>query len=293
MKKIVTHNEKFHSDDVFAVATLRLLLGDDDIEIIRSRDDSVIDSADFVVDVGGEYDPERNRFDHHQEGGAGARENGIKYAAFGLVWKHYGNELTNDSAADIVDRKVVQPIDALDNGQPLIEETAFDDVYPYSVQSIVNSHRPTWRESTNPHYDETFDTLTGLAKKLLSREIKVAEDRHAGGQLVEKAYEQAEDKRLIILDEDLPWRGVLSDKPEPLFVVYQKAGNGRWRLKTIQEEGFENRKDLPADWGGKFDEELEEITGVEGAIFCHNNLFMAATETKEAALALAQKALEA
>ena len=38
------------------------------LEIIRSRDPAVIDSADIVVDVGGTYEPEKNRFDHHQRG---------------------------------------------------------------------------------------------------------------------------------------------------------------------------------------------------------------------------------
>ena len=77
--KIVTHSSDFHTDDLFAVATILLALGDTkDFEIIRSRDMSVIETGDYVVDVGGIYDPEKNRFDHHQEGGAGKRDNGIK-----------------------------------------------------------------------------------------------------------------------------------------------------------------------------------------------------------------------
>ena len=36
-------------------------------EIIRSRDQTVLDTCHVVVDVGGEYDPARLRFDHHQK----------------------------------------------------------------------------------------------------------------------------------------------------------------------------------------------------------------------------------
>src|SRR5437764_1161911 len=94
---IVAHNGNFHADDVFAVATVLLVLERSDFpawrqaipKIIRTRDPKTIEKADFVVDVGGVYDAENNRFDHHQAGGAGTRANGIPYASFGLVWKKF------------------------------------------------------------------------------------------------------------------------------------------------------------------------------------------------------------
>src|ERR1035437_8037366 len=88
-KILVTHNGIFHADDIFATATLSLLL-DGHIKVTRTRDENLIKSADYVYDVGGIYDPALNRFDHHQVGGAGKRDNGIPYAAFGLVWMQYG-----------------------------------------------------------------------------------------------------------------------------------------------------------------------------------------------------------
>src|SRR5690348_4673081 len=90
--KIVTHSGNFHTDDIFAVATLFLLLEKDHTLLVtRSRDMETIAAADYVVDVGGEYDPAQNRFDHHQINGGGQRDNGIPYASFGLVWKHFGS----------------------------------------------------------------------------------------------------------------------------------------------------------------------------------------------------------
>ena len=35
-------------------------------EIVRSRDQTVLDTCDIVVDVGGVYDPSMQRYDHHQ-----------------------------------------------------------------------------------------------------------------------------------------------------------------------------------------------------------------------------------
>ena len=100
--KIVTHNAKFHTDDVFAIATLLILYPE--AEIIRTRDEAILKSADIVVDVGQVHDAEKNRFDHHQVGGAGKRENGIQYASFGLVWKKFGEEISGS-------REVAEKID--------------------------------------------------------------------------------------------------------------------------------------------------------------------------------------
>ncbi len=37
-----------------------------DAEIVRTRDPSLLSGCDVVVDVGGEFDPARHRYDHHQ-----------------------------------------------------------------------------------------------------------------------------------------------------------------------------------------------------------------------------------
>src|SRR3989344_7953949 len=88
--KVITHNGDFHADDVFAMASL-MLLHKNKIEIMRTRDEAIINKgANYVIDVGGIYDDERNIFDHHQSGGAGERSSGIPYASFGLLWSTKG-----------------------------------------------------------------------------------------------------------------------------------------------------------------------------------------------------------
>jgi uncharacterized UPF0160 family protein len=56
--------------------------------------------------------------------------------------------------------------------------------------------------------------------------------------------------------------------------------------------GFKNRKDLPQAWAGKVNEELQKITGVADATFCHNARFTCGAGSKEGALALAKLALD-
>lgn len=291
---VVTHSGGFHADDIFAVAALQLYLkqkGEENIEIIRTRDEEEIKTGDYVLDVGGVYDPENGQFDHHQEGGAGQRENGIPYAAFGLVWREYGADICGDiEAANRIDRKLVQALDGPDNGVSLTADIRFDGVYPYYLQSVVNIFKPTWREEDD-QADDIFLELVDWAKHLLEREIQVAQDVIAGEKLVQKAYDEAEDKRVIYLDEDLPWRGILTERPEPLFVVYPKA-SGRWRLRAIPEENFQHRIELPEAWRGKRGSSLQEVTGVDSAVFCHSSLPMITTNTKEGIDKLVRMALD-
>lgn len=293
MKKeitIITHSSKYHADDIFAVATLELLLEKEyEIKIIRTRDLEVISTGDYVVDVGGEYDPDKNRFDHHQKGGAGIRENTMPYSSFGLVWRKFGEKLCGGSleAQERIDKKLVQYIDAFDNGIQTYTNL-ITDVYPYTLRSLSYIFRPTWKEE-DLDLDEFFKQLVSYAKVILQRQIKCTVDEIEGELKVIEAYNNSEDKRIVILDERYPWEDILNKFPEPLFVAYKKRIDETWSLKAIRNnlEDYVCRKDFPESWAGKRDLDLEKVTGVEGAIFCHNRKFLVVAKTKEAILQLA------
>lgn len=292
---IVTHNSKFHIDDVFAVATLTLVLEKRgrEFEIVRTRDPEVISKGDYVVDVGGIYDEASNRFDHHQEGGAGGRENGVPYSSLGLVWKKYGEEVCGSKeASDKIDHVLVQPVDAHDNGVSYLE-TKIAGVHPYDIQSIIRAFRPTWKEA--PEYDAIFNKIVPWAKILLERQIIWLKDTAELHSVLQEAYDNAADKRLIIMNGTYPGASsALNIFPEPIFVVYPpKDSYATWSLVAVDVDDFsyESRKKLPESWAGKMDEELEKVTGVPGAVFCHNKRFIAVAKTKEAILKLAEIAL--
>ena len=90
---IATHGGSFHTDDAGGIAAVLLIFNK---KVIRTRDPNKLALANILVDVGGEYDPSKDLFDHHQRGGAGARENGVPYASFGLVWKKYGSYICKE-----------------------------------------------------------------------------------------------------------------------------------------------------------------------------------------------------
>jgi uncharacterized UPF0160 family protein len=290
--KIVTHSSKFHTDDIFAVATLMLVLGDENIEVIRSRDMDIIKTGDYVVDVGEVYDPTINRFDHHQGGGAGKRENGIPYASFGLVWKHFGSKLcVNENIARKIDESIVQPIDANDNGFQFLESKV-PNLYPLDSGFVTYIFSPTWKED-DVNINEAFMQMVSYAKVFLKRAILVKTHTNEAESFVLEAYNNAVDKRIIELDERYPWEKVLSGFPEPVYVIYKKRIDNNWSIKCVPKDFFtyENRKKLPESWGGKSGEELTKVTGVEGSVFCHNARFMAVNKTKEGILKMAEIAL--
>lgn len=291
-KTIVAHDGSFHTDDVFAVAALDFAHGGR-VRVIRTRDMALIAGADIVVDVGGEYDEARDRFDHHQIGGAGIRKNGIPYASFGLVWKKYGSALAgSDSAMERLDTLLVQPIDAIDNGVD-IAKPLFEGVYNYGIHSVVSSFLPTWKEDTDN--DVQFLKAVSLAKMLLSREIKKTKDYLEAAEYMVSRYHDSEDKGIIVVDKPIGRTQIIAalmEFPEPVYVVYPDKEAQRWSVAGMLREfgSFDMRKPLPASWAGERDAALQRITGVPDAVFCHTKRFLVVARSKQGALALAQKA---
>ena len=283
---IVVHDGKFHADDIFACAALRIVLGGRG-KIVRTRDQKIIESAEYVADVGGVNDAEQNRFDHHMPEGAGVRANGMPYASFGLVWKKYGAAISGkpEIAARVEDRLVCS-VDADDNGFSLVQST--HTILPYNLQSFLYTYRPTWKEDVSM-YDESFLKLVAMAEDIIKREVVIARDSLEAQSIVEDAYARATDKRIIELDGAYPFQEILSAHPEPLYVVSPRAGSTDWKVDAVRLKpyGFENRKSMPEAWSGLRAEELSKVSGVQGAVFCHRARFLAVAKTREGSLALA------
>lgn len=305
IKKLITHNGSFHSDDIFACATLCLMLekNNEKFEIIRTRDEEIIKAGDYVFDVGGIHDEATNRFDHHQQGGAGrqvlsnveGKEVAIEYAAFGLVWKKFGALVAGgEKTAEFISKRLTGPIDAWDNGMDLVQNKY--EVTPYYIQHAFLSMVPTWREAESGEKtnDEMFLKSVTLAKEILSREIIQAQDGILAEESVLEIYKSSENKKIIILDKSYPFAYALNNFPEPLFVVYPRSADNTWGVKALQQDPktFVNRKDFPKSWAGLRHEELQKVSGVPDAVFCHRGLFMAVAKSKEGAIKLAELALK-
>src|SRR5258708_5398967 len=75
-----THDGTFHADELTACALLLYLDLIDKDKIVRTRENEKLAQCEYVCDVGGEYNYEKKRFDHHQVSYKG------ELSSAGMVW---------------------------------------------------------------------------------------------------------------------------------------------------------------------------------------------------------------
>lgn len=300
-KKLVTHDSRFHADDVFAYAIFQEVLTKrgEGWSLERSRDRGVIDAADIVFDVGEIYDPNTNRYDHHQRGRAGARPNGILYAAAGLVWKHFGRELcSNDAVWQMIDRGTIQELDAVDNGQDFIGPLLFPDAgYTSLAIHTVNFQPDMFGERSAKELRTAFEQAATFARGILQRAIKSCESFETAYAEVSAVYHARGDKQILIFQKNYgrPLWKRLAEFSEPVFVVYPTSDGSGWKVECVPVTPItmESRKLFPEPWRGLRDAELVAATSTSDITFCHPAGFLLGTKSFESALALANKALAA
>ena len=306
-KTVITHSSRFHADDVFAVAALSLVFNGE-ISVTRTRDESKFAPADIVLDVGGENDPARDRFDHHQKGGAGLHIEGIPYASFGLVWKKYGPQAVRaamhaegrkdmddvfvQTVADAVEKRLVLGVDATDNGQNAFTENSVARLYEFD--DIAGVFSSTWLEPERSQ-DTGFFELLPFFIAILRRQIIKSFASEEAKALIATAYAAMPDKRLLILDKNYPLGSLEESYPDLLFVITPTPEDGTWKVNTMRKSSgmVAPRKPLPESWAGLRDADLAKVTGVPDARFCHNARFVAVVGSLEGAKKLAELALNA
>ena len=246
------------------VAVLDILFPNSDI--IRTRDQSLIDAADFAIDVGGTWDPATGRFDHHQKGFDAARQTGVPYASAGLVWKEYGarcvaalaaahtgHQLSEDAARQIayaIDDDVVQYLDLSDVG------AAKNAPGGYGLSAIVSGFNPNWLDEQGLGYGEAADAYRlsqfRRAMAVLADIMRNAVNYRVGALLALEQVRQSEPlengRVLFLKNSALPWAAVVrKEMPKVLFVISHSITEQRYILHTVSvsPESFAARADLP------------------------------------------------
>jgi uncharacterized UPF0160 family protein len=291
IKSVATHWRDFHADDVFAIAILKLLYPK--IKVIRAeyRDYKEQQKADMRVDVGGKYDPETLDFDHHQTAGAGVRQNGIPYAACGLIWHHFGLELVQDERiVEEIDKKLIQTIDALDSG---IEITEVKIIKAYTISDYIMSLNPQWPDKSMKKFDKNFEYAIEFAIHILKTEINKIRGRLEAENILRDYISRNENKNYLILYDSLPWKEYVVQNTSFKYVIEYDKLTKNWHIQSVplMVDSFERRHSFPLSWSGLSEEELQRVSGVDGAIFCHRGLFFAVAKTKEDAVKMVNIAL--
>lgn len=279
---IGTHNGIFHSDEIVACGILKILFKNvKEVEIIRSRDIKLLnEKCNILVDIGG------GKFDHHQKGGNGKRNNNVSYASAGLVWKEFGelliNKLNNSCLTpkgskkvfDIIDNEIIEKVDKEDNGEKI-------EYHPFQ---FIQYYLPSWKESS-PNYDDAFKKALDCTTEIISNYCNSVINKEFGNKEIKKRIASSETRYnniLLIPSQTINWTEIiikynLLNNASPIdFVIFPYPAGG-YALQCVPpslENKFGQRIKLPNNWSGETTQ-LAQITGVKSATFCHKGCFFA------------------
>lgn len=279
MKKIRSlgiHDGTFHADEVTACALLLVFDQIDEDKIVRTRDKSKLLKCEFVCDVGGEYDPKKKLFDHHQASYKG------NLSSAGMIL-NYLKEIGVISRDEFhfFNTSLIIGVDAHDNG--LYEPTVGQCTFSHVVANYnPSSYDPTEEELNNAFY-EALRFVIGHLQRMHERFIY----NNACKLIVKTAMDR--DKICLFFERGISWLEgffALGGKDHPALFVIMPAKE-HWKLRCVPpdyEHRMRVRLPLPEEWAGLLGNELKLVSGIEGAVFCHKGRFTSVWETRQDAL---------
>mgnify|MGYP006073624609 CR=1 FL=1 len=285
----ITHNGTMHADEVFATAFLSLYFKN--FKVARVSEVPKDISTNTII-----YDIGKGKFDHHQKD-ARIRDNGIKYSSFGLLFEEYGLsylkklKLKNTKAIyNYFVKDFIEAIDAIDNG---IFPEIKADYKVKTLSDVIKLFNPSYLSNDNE--DEQFIKAVTLAESILTEELKNVIGKVNASFKVKTILNKTKGP-ILILDEYLPYEETiltsLSGK-KIKFVIYP-SNRGGYGIKTIPISTTDktSRVYFPKTWGGLTNNDLEEVTGIKGSLFCHTNRFLMTASSLDTAKKLAEIAIE-
>ncbi|ELP85627.1 hypothetical protein EIN_409160 [Entamoeba invadens IP1] len=321
---VATHASNFHCDDVSA----SVLLGYTNLyrhhRLIRTLDPIELNRCDLVFDIGGVYDPDTNRYDHHQKGFVEtySSQHTIRLSSCGLIYKHFGKEIIAN-VIDFIDpfgekltadqlswlelkiyNSFIIAIDANDNGidpydgTPLFRDSTTLPARVAKLNSKGNGmlRMEQFMKAQELVRSEFIEFFSAIYFKVIPSLPPVSD--------VFKTREKYDaEGRILVFKNKCNWRDFLEDLEteealktgklrQVLYVVSFDDTRGQWGCIAvpIAQGSFKMRKPFPLPWRGLRDEKMSEVTGVEGSVFTHNSGFLCCHKTYDGMLKLTQLA---
>ncbi len=269
-----THDGTFHADEVTACALLLVFDLIDKDKVYRTRDLSKLKSCEYVCDVGGEYNPALKRFDHHQVGYQG------ELSSAGMVLL-FLKERIGGRLYDFLNRSLIAGVDAHDNGRVIIETgvCTFSQVITNFVPPVYDAPAAIVTKA----FFEAVDFAHGHLQRLIDKYRYVEQCRETVSRVMKK------DEKVLIFDRSMPWMDLFFDmdgERHPALFVIMPSGDS-WKLRGIPPNSRDRMKvrlPLPEAWAGLMNGDLQKVSGIEGAVFCHKGRFISVWKTKEGAM---------
>lgn len=282
---IATHSGPFHADDVFACALLKRYMqtpGSEEIEFVRTRDQAIIDAADYVVDVGGIYDEDACRFDHHQNDYTGNR------SSVGMVldWLEASGQIHPFVAGEL--RSTL--IDELDDADTKGTSSA--------MSLLVWSMNPQW-DDAEPDFDKKFGEATLMADLVIERFEFAARSKLNASEILDQISRGGEIVESECYLPDMAFE--VAVRSETAKFIIWPSSETQWMVQCVPpvDDRTSQRLPFPEAVAGLRGADLEAVVGDLGSDvnpaspFVHKGAFIGGAATREGAYALAQFALGA
>lgn len=320
-KVYCTHNGMFHCDDALALGLLFLKTKDSrkNSTIIRTREEEIIKKSHYCVDVGGVYDLENNRFDHHQKefNDTFNEASKIRLSSSGLVYKKYGKDIilellkeeedynkpSNEKEAhdqsvlvDILYNKIyfsfMMEIDAHDNG--IMSHEGGKKIYDIHTKLSLRIRDLNPSDNNEVKRCKAFERAMYLTTVEFLKCVGYYIRNYSKNKLeimnaFEKRFETHKSGKVLELTKWISNDIIYEVEYEEdligkiLFVIYP-TDKEHCRIGTISKKGeyFKNR--LSIKFGGLRDDVLSEKFEIKDCVFVHVNGFTGENKTKEGAL---------
>lgn len=249
---VCTHNGVYHTDDVFATALLIIVCGEQELEVIRTREPQI---DIFTFDVGG------GEFDHHQcdEYRDGENKNSI-FASLGKLWCTVGRTIDGlrEEAWKEIDKEFVAPIDLTDNTGIM-----------NPVNYFINSTR------TNRIDDKAFEAAVEVAVSILNSIIQSGLKKSKELDEFEAEIEKSKSENSNVIELSRHY-----NVSKDAYIRYNIAwimypNRGCYNIQAVGKELLpENKRGLSANGD---------------IVFTHKGGWLGSAKSKEAALKLLEE----
>lgn len=231
-----------------------------------------LSKCDIVVDVGGVYDHDKKRYDHHmrefkevldEQHVTKLSSAGLMYHSFlNLIllnsFKHYGKSIVNALYPKVekedVDRIyqkmykcLIEAVDGNDNGINQVEST---DLLRYQVSTDISSQIHDYNNLFSPKNAEEENDLFKRCMCLIGATFLEKLNYYCDKWLTSKnqlksdfqVMLKSENPQILILTNSYPWKEHIYDVEEEFkikkenetkFVIYQDSSNGSWRVQAV------------------------------------------------------------
>ena len=292
---ILTHHGKFHMDELFATAILISgpLYDTPDVYVLRSRDPELHQYSKYLLDIGREYDPLNDKFDHHQPNFNIQYNDTTLYATSGLVWMKYGVEVITKTLSNLVPMGLsnrrelidfiyaevegyVKCIDNIDNAQKV--ETVTKLVPPAnSWLSALNPVR-TFSPDIAAEYNHGYVmALSNIILWLRNKILRVC-TMWLGLEYLNEVESLSLKEPYIVLPYDLPWKELIGRKWAFLskfkYMIIANRDNNVWVIHAIPVSPYNLyrvRIEFPNTLRCARPSTIQEITGISDIITISRN----------------------